>query len=100
MLSGFRHLPLVRQAEVTECGHACLAMIAAWFGHHVDLVSLRLHHPTSGQGLSAHALITLAGQYRLKGRALRLEPADLGELQLPVVLHWDMCSNRSAGTSW
>jgi ATP-binding cassette subfamily B protein RaxB len=90
MLSGFRHLPLVRQAEVTECGHACLAMIAAWFGHHVDLVSLRLHHPTSGQGLSAHALITLAGQYRLKGRALRLEPADLGELQLPAVLHWDM----------
>jgi ATP-binding cassette subfamily B protein RaxB len=65
-------------------------MIAAWFGHHVDLVSLRLHHPTSGQGLSAHALITLAGQYRLKGRALRLEPADLGELQLPAVLHWDM----------
>jgi ATP-binding cassette subfamily B protein RaxB len=90
MLSGFRHLPLVRQAEVTECGHACLAMVAAWFGHHVDLVSLRLHHPTSGQGLSAHALITLAGQYRLKGRALRLEPADLGELQLPAVLHWDM----------
>ena len=90
MFAGFRHLPLVRQAEVTECGHACLAMIAAWFGHRVDLVSLRLHHPTSGQGLSAHSLIALAGQYRLKGRALRLEPDDLGALQLPAVLHWDM----------
>lgn len=90
MFSRFRHLPLVRQAEITECGHACLVMVAGWFGHHIDLVTLRLHHPTSGRGVSVYSLMTIAEQLGLKGRALRLEPADLGRLQLPAILHWDM----------
>ena len=28
MLPRYRYLPLIRQAEATECAHACLAMIA------------------------------------------------------------------------
>jgi ATP-binding cassette subfamily B protein RaxB len=90
MLSRFRHLPLVRQAETTECGHACLTMIACWFGHHIDLVSLRLHQATSGHGASVHALAKLAEQFELRARALRLEPEDLRSVKLPAILHWDM----------
>jgi ATP-binding cassette subfamily B protein RaxB len=90
MFSRFRHLPLVRQAEGTECGHACLAMIAAWFGHRIDLVSLRMSHATSANGLSVHSMARLAEQIGLKARALRLEPQYLAHLKMPAVLHWDM----------
>jgi ATP-binding cassette subfamily B protein RaxB len=90
MFSRFRHLPLVRQAEATECGHACLAMVASWFGHRIDLVSLRLSHATSANGLSVHTMAHLAEQIGLKARALRLEPQHLTHLKMPAVLHWDM----------
>lgn len=90
MFGRFRHLPLLRQAEVTECGHACLAMVAAWFGHQIDLVSLRLQQSTSANGISVHSLQTMAEQLGLRGRALRLEPEMLDRLKLPAILHWDM----------
>lgn len=90
MLLNLKHLPMVRQAEATECGHACLAMIAGWHGHQIDLVSLRLHHTASGNGTSLHAIAMLAEQFQLRARALRLEPADLGRLAMPAILHWDM----------
>ena len=85
-----RHLPLIRQAETTECGHACLAMIAGWHGHQIDLVSMRLYQSASGNGTSLHSLAMLAEQFSLNARPLRLEPADLGRLKLPAILHWDM----------
>lgn len=28
-----KRLPLIRQTEAAECGVACLAMIAGWYGH-------------------------------------------------------------------
>jgi ATP-binding cassette, subfamily B, bacterial CvaB/MchF/RaxB len=90
MFARFRHLPVIRQAETTECGHACLAMIACWFGHDIDLVSLRLHQATSGNGASVHALAQLAERFELRARALRLEPEDLSGVKLPAILHWDM----------
>ena len=90
MLPRFRYLPLVRQAESTECGHACLAMIAGWHGHQIDLVSLRLHQAASASGTNLHALAMLAEQFSLRARALRLEPADLCRIELPAIMHWDM----------
>ena len=90
MLFNQKHLPMVRQAEATECGHACLAMIAGWHGHQIDLVSLRLYQTASSNGTSLQALAALAEQFALRARALRLEPGDLGRLALPAILHWDM----------
>jgi ATP-binding cassette subfamily B protein RaxB len=90
MLSRFHYLPLIRQAESTECGHACFVMIASWFGHQIDLVSLRLHQATSANGFSVHSLALLAEQFELKARALRLEPEHLHRVKLPAILHWDM----------
>ena len=73
----FRYLPLVRQAETTECGHACLAMIACWFGHEIDLVSLRLHQSTSGTARACMRWRCWPSSSTLRARALRLEPEDL-----------------------
>ncbi|MGV7211675.1 cysteine peptidase family C39 domain-containing protein, partial [Oxalobacteraceae bacterium A2-2] len=34
---GGRHLPLILQDEAAECGLACLAMIASYHGHELDM---------------------------------------------------------------
>jgi len=34
------HLPVIRQAEAAECGLACLAMVASYHGHRIDLNTL------------------------------------------------------------
>jgi ATP-binding cassette, subfamily B, bacterial CvaB/MchF/RaxB len=85
-----RRLPIIRQAEAAECGLACLAMIASYHGHEVDLNTMRRRYPVSLKGVTLRALIQIAGNLKLVCRPLRLEPAHLQQLRLPSVLHWDM----------
>jgi ATP-binding cassette, subfamily B, bacterial CvaB/MchF/RaxB len=88
-LSGFRRLPLVRQAESGECGLACLAMIAGWFGYDTDLLTLRRRFPISLKGTSLRDLIDIAARIGLSARAVRCELAGLEMLRTPCILHWD-----------
>ncbi len=39
--SGKQRVPLVMQTEMAECGLACLAMIASYHGHKLDLPAVR-----------------------------------------------------------
>jgi ATP-binding cassette, subfamily B, bacterial CvaB/MchF/RaxB len=89
-LIGRRAVPEIRQSEATECGLACLAMVLGYHGHAIDLGTLRRRHPTSLSGVTLQGLIGLAARMDLTTRPLRLEPAQLGLLKLPAILHWDM----------
>ena len=55
-------LPVILQTEATECGLACLAMIASYHGHDVDLNTLRRRYPVSLKGVTLRALIQMAGR--------------------------------------
>jgi ATP-binding cassette, subfamily B, bacterial CvaB/MchF/RaxB len=89
-LNGKRRLPLVRQTEAAECGLACLAMIACYWGHRVDLTTLRRRHPISLKGVTLRGLMHVADQLHLSCRALRFEMENLEELRLPVIAHWNL----------
>ncbi len=82
--------PLVLQAQSTECGLACLAMLASAHGQHTDLAELRRRFSVSLKGANLAQLIAHADAIGLSARALRLEPEELGALRLPCILHWDM----------
>jgi ATP-binding cassette subfamily B protein RaxB len=82
-------LPLILQTEATECGLACLAMIASYHGHRTDLMSLRRRFPVSLQGTTLVGLIQIAGQLGLGARPLKLDLEHLGDLKRPCVLHWE-----------
>jgi ATP-binding cassette subfamily B protein RaxB len=88
--TGRGRLPLITQTEASECGLACLAMIAAYYGHRTDLNALRRRHPVSLKGVTLRGLITVASQLRFACRPLRIEFEQLGLLRLPAILHWDM----------
>ena len=86
-----RHpLPVVRAAEAAECGLACMAMIAKYLGHDVDLNGMRQRFPVSLAGTKLRALMDLAGQLGLAARALRADLDALPRLQTPAILHWDL----------
>ena len=85
-----RSLPLIRQAEVAECGVACLAMIMGFHGHRIDLGTLRRRYATSLTGSTFRDLIGLAEQMGLRTRGVRLELSDLDKLRRPCILHWGL----------
>jgi len=85
-----RRLPIIRQAEAAECGMACLAMVLGYYGHKIDLGTLRRRHAISLKGTTLRGLVAIAGEMGLATRALRLELADLARLHTPCILHWGM----------
>ncbi|RLA29316.1 MAG: peptidase domain-containing ABC transporter [Gammaproteobacteria bacterium] len=88
--SSARRLPVIRQTEATECGLACLAMIAGYHGYKTDLSSLRLAHAVSLKGSTLKNLIVIAEQLDLGCRPLQVELESLDQLRTPCILHWNM----------
>ncbi|MEL6686096.1 MAG: peptidase domain-containing ABC transporter [Pseudomonadota bacterium] len=85
-----RRPPVVLQTEMTECGLACLAMVARFHGHDVDLNSLRAKYLLSMRGTSLKQIIKIAGELSLSPRALRVDLDQLHKLAMPAILHWDL----------
>jgi ATP-binding cassette subfamily B protein RaxB len=83
-------LPLIFQTEATECGLACLAMIAGYHGNRIDLLSLRRRFSISLRGTTLAHILKFADRMQLAGRPLRVELEDLPYLKTPCILHWDM----------
>lgn len=78
------------QSEAAECGLACMAMVANYHGHQLDLTTLRNRYSVSFKGANLQQLMLLGNQLGLAGRALKLELEDLDKLKTPCVLHWEM----------
>ncbi|WP_345777452.1 peptidase domain-containing ABC transporter [Luteibacter sp. dw_328] len=83
-------LPCVLQTEAAECGLACMAMVARFHGHDIDLSGLRRRFPSSLKGTTFEQLISMAARLDLDSRPLRLELDQLGQLAVPCILHWDL----------
>ena len=85
-----RRLPMMLQTEAAECGVACLAMVASYHGHDVDLAGLRRRFSTSLKGATLAQVMQMAGQMQLVSRPLKLDLDELGQLSTPCLLHWDL----------
>lgn len=85
-----QRLPVILQTEAAECGLACLAMVANYWGHKIDIASMRRRFSVSSKGMTLKGLMTMAQGVYLQTRPLKLDMEYLPELKLPCVLHWDM----------
>lgn len=85
-----RALPVYVQGEMSECGPACLAMISTFHGNEKTLADMRELAPVSNAGLTLLTLMRDATRIGLTVRPLKLELDELGDLQMPCVLHWDL----------
>ena len=89
-LLGRKSLPVVLQTEATECGLACLVMIARYHGHDIDLNALRKTSSVSLKGASLKQVMQTAGTLHLSSRPLRVELDHLHKVQTPAIMHWDL----------
>ena len=85
-----RALPMMLQTEAAECGLACLAMVASYHGHDVNLAGLRRRFSTSLKGATLAQLMAMAGRLGFACRPLKLGLPELTQLKTPCVLHWDL----------
>jgi ATP-binding cassette subfamily B protein RaxB len=85
-----RGLPLLMQSEAAECGLACVAMVAGYHGHDIDLLSLRQRFSLGARGATLKHLVDVGAVLKLASRPVKVELDDLAHLRLPCILHWDM----------
>ncbi|WWU89614.1 peptidase domain-containing ABC transporter [Yersinia bercovieri] len=83
-----QRLPVVMQTEATECGLACMAMVAGYYGLNIDLQALRKHYQVSLKGMSLRDLIVLADRLSLGSRPMRADLDAVPQLKTPCILHW------------
>lgn len=83
-----RATPVVLQAEASECGLSCLAMVAGYHGLRFDIAGLRAQLFAMPRGSTAADLIQGAAALGLAARAVRCELDELAELRLPAIAHW------------
>ena len=87
---GGHSLPSILQTEQSECALACLAMICGYYGHKIDIITLRNRHSISQHGVTLKDVIRIAERMNLAARAVRLELDEIGKLKCPAILHWGM----------
>lgn len=80
----------ILQSETSECGLACLVMVANAHHLQLDLAEVRRRFTVSLKGATLAQLITYASHLNFVSRPLRLELEELGQLQAPCILHWDL----------
>jgi ATP-binding cassette subfamily B protein RaxB len=87
-MNGSKKLPVIRQETATECGLACVAMIATYFGLSTDLTQLRRRHAVSLKGATLAHIARCCANLGLSTRAVRCDFRELKKLRTPCVLHW------------
>ncbi|WP_131794011.1 peptidase domain-containing ABC transporter [Fluoribacter gormanii] len=83
-------LPVIKQAQHSECGHTCVAMVSNYHGHSIDLFSLREIEEPSMNGSTMLDIVKLLEKLKFNTRALRVDVTELKHVQCPAILHWNM----------
>ena len=89
-LGRHRRVPTFLATEGAECGLACMAMVANYHGHDVDLNGLRQRFSLSMTGAGLRELMRIADALSLASRPLKVELSALSKVQTPAILHWDL----------
>lgn len=80
----------ILQTEASECGLACLAMVADAHGLRLDMAEMRRKFSISLKGTNLEQLVRFAEALSFTTRAVRLELDELELLDRPCILHWDL----------
>jgi ATP-binding cassette subfamily B protein RaxB len=85
-----RRLTLTLQSDLADSGHACLAMVAGYYGQRVTLSQLRQRPVIAPSDTTIETLMSIADHLGFACRPLRLDVTGLGKLKTPCILHCDV----------
>ncbi|MDE1465046.1 peptidase domain-containing ABC transporter [Spartinivicinus poritis] len=83
-------LPVLYQTETAECGLICLAMILNYYGHKIDINSLREKYSVSQHGANLAHISQMANKLKFTTRPVRVELEHANKLKLPCIVHWNL----------
>ncbi|HSC36834.1 MAG TPA: cysteine peptidase family C39 domain-containing protein, partial [Chitinophagaceae bacterium] len=76
------------QLESTDCGPACLAMLAGYYGIHYSVKEIKQFCSITRMGVSVQDIVDGGKKMGLEPVALKLTLAQLEEIPLPCILFW------------
>ncbi|WP_332854267.1 peptidase domain-containing ABC transporter [Duganella sp. S19_KUP01_CR8] len=85
-----RRLPVLYQSVNAECGLACAAMLASYWGALVNIHEVRERSGSSTFGLTLGQLRAVLHQMHLSTRVVSVDPVLLVRVQTPAILHWGL----------
>jgi len=84
-----RRTPFIEQMQQTECGLACVAMIAGHYQAHYTLSELREFMEIGRDGSSLFHLTMLAEKIGFSCKSYKMTPEKLSLITLPAIAHWE-----------
>jgi ATP-binding cassette, subfamily B, bacterial HlyB/CyaB len=84
-----RRYPFIAQHGGSDCGAACLAMIARYWGKHFSINHLRSLINVDRNGASLRGLVNGAEALGFSARPVKAQFQALMDLQLPAIAHWE-----------
>lgn len=83
-----KNMHYYQQLDVSDCGAACLAMVASHFGKKLSLTEIRSHAGTDILGTNIKGMLEAAKFYGLKGTAVKgPKEAITPDLPVPFIVH-------------
>lgn len=80
--------PHYLQADVMDCGPACLRITARYYGKHFNMNTLRDLTYQTREGVSLLSISDAAEKIGFRTQGVRLTMDQLDQVSLPAILHW------------
>jgi len=84
-----RRFPHLWQIDEMDCGATSLAIVCRHFGRAIGLARIRRLVHTGLDGASLRAICQGANELGLAARAVKASPANLPQMPLPAIVHWE-----------
>ena len=84
-----RRFPHLWQIDEMDCGATSLAIVCRHYGRAIGLARIRQLVHTGLDGASLRAICQGANELGLAARAVKASPANLGQMPLPAIVHWE-----------
>ncbi|BAV09435.1 bacteriocin-processing peptidase. Cysteine peptidase. MEROPS family C39 [Filimonas lacunae] len=78
---------IVKQRDITDCGAACLASVATWYGLKMPVARIRQYASTDQKGTNVLGLMEAASRLGFSAKAVKADMENLQQLPLPVIAH-------------
>ncbi len=77
----------IQQFDATDCGAACLASVARYYGLKLPIWKIRQTAGTTRIGTSAYGIVTAAESLGFDAKGVEISSEELSELPLPAIAH-------------
>jgi ATP-binding cassette, subfamily C, bacteriocin exporter len=77
----------IRQHDITDCGAACLASVAAWYKLKLPVSRIRQWAGTDQKGTNAWGIICAAEKMGMSAKGVKARSGALSEVPLPAIAH-------------